>query len=187
MRSGRSRRLTLKSSHGPDHRQQQWSTMTHNVLSCVFLLGSLAFGQFPPPALEEPAAFDSSDILADQILKSKVPVLIDFWATWCMPCRMLSPTIEDIRKRYTGKIKVMKINVDVNRKISAYFRVSAIPAVFFVKDKAVVLLLAGLRPREDYEAAIKQVLQTKPAPADTTKQKQPSATSVPSAPALKKQ
>jgi thioredoxin 1 len=137
--------------------------------------------------MEESAAFDSSDILADQILKSKVPVLIDFWATWCMPCRMLGPTIEDIRKRYTGKIKVMKINVDVNRKISAYFRVSAIPAVFFVKDKAVVLLLAGLRPREDYEAAIKQVLQTRQAPADTARQKQPSAAPASSAAGPKQQ
>jgi thioredoxin 1 len=156
--------------------------MTHKVFAFVFLFGTLAFGQFPPPAMEEPAAFDSSDLLADQILRSKVPVVIDFWATWCMPCRMLSPTIEDLKKKYVGKIKVMKINVDVNRRISNYFRVSAIPAVFFVKDKAVVLLLAGLRPREDYEAAIKQVLETGPAPADSAKHKQPSAAPVPSAP-----
>lgn len=146
--------------------------MTFKPFAMLGILCSLAFGQFPPPIMEETAPFDSSDIIADQLLKSKVPVLIDFWATWCMPCRMLGPTVEDLKKKYAGKIRVMKINVDVNRKISSYFRVSAIPAVFLVKDKAVMLYLQGLRPKEDYESAIKQVLEMKPAPADSTMQKQ---------------
>ncbi len=132
----------------------------------------MAFGQMPFPGDEAGAPFDSSDIMADQILKSKIPVLIDFWATWCMPCRMLGPTVEEIKKKYSSKIRVMKINVDVNRKISAYFRVSAIPAVFLVKDRTVVTYLQGLRPKEDYESAIVQVLQMKTAPPDSSAQKQ---------------
>lgn len=145
--------------------------MTFKPLAVVLFLYVLAFGQFPPPVMESKAPFDSSDIIVDQLLKSKVPVLIDFWATWCMPCRMLSPTLEDIRKKYAGRIKVMKVNVDVNVKVSAYFHVSAIPAVFFVKDRAVVLYLQGLRPKEDYESAIQQVLTMKPSQSDTAAQK----------------
>ncbi len=61
----------------------------------------MAFGQMPFPGDEAGAPFDSSDIMADQILKSKIPVLIDFWATWCMPCRMLGPTVEEIKKKYS--------------------------------------------------------------------------------------
>jgi thioredoxin-like negative regulator of GroEL len=67
----------------------------------------------------------------------------------------------------------MKINVDVNRRISAYFRVSAIPAIFFVKDKAVVLYLPGLRTKDDYENAIKTVIAMKQEPPDTAQQKPP--------------
>jgi thioredoxin 1 len=139
----------------------------------VTLLNTLVFGQFPPPVMQENTPIDSSDILADMILKSKTPVLIDFWAPWCMPCRMLGPIIEEMKKKYAGKIKVIKINVDASRKISAYFRISSIPAVFFVKDKAVVLHIPGLRTKEDYEKAIKEVLAMKTAPADTSAQKQP--------------
>jgi thioredoxin-like negative regulator of GroEL len=91
-----------------------------------------------------------------------------------MPCRMLGPTIEELKKKYAGKIKVMKINVDVQVRIAAYFRVSSIPAVFFIKDKAVVLYLPGLRPKEDYEKAITEVLAQKPQQPDSTQQKQPS-------------
>jgi thioredoxin 1 len=147
--------------------------MTYKIFLVVGFLCALAYGQFPPPVQEEKAPFDSSDIIADIILKSKVPVLIDFWATWCMPCKMVSPTIESLKKEYAGKIKVMKINVDVHRKISAYFRVSSIPAIFFVKDRAVVLYLPGLRKKEDYVSAIKQVIALKPTPADSASRKEP--------------
>jgi thioredoxin 1 len=143
---------------------------------CIVIIAAcaaLAWGQYPSRFAVEKEQFDSSDILADQIVKSKVPVLIDFWATWCMPCRMVSPIIEELKKEYTGKIRVMKINVDVNRRISAYFRVSAIPAIFFVKDKAVVMYLPGLRSKEDYENAVKSVLVMKPELPDTSQQKQP--------------
>jgi thioredoxin 1 len=154
------------------------------MTKCIMIVAAcaaLAWGQaWAPPAPPrygvEKLPVDSSDILADVIVKSKVPVVIDFWAPWCMPCRMLTPTIEELKKKYAGKIKVMRINVDVNVRISAYFRVSSIPAVFFIKDKAVVLYLPGLRPKEDYEKAIAEVLVLKTAPPDTAQQKQPAQT-----------
>jgi thioredoxin 1 len=154
--------------------------MTFKPFAIVLLLSGLAFCQFPPPVSEDNAPFDSSYILFDQIIKSKVPVLIDFWAVWCMPCRMLSPTIETLKKKYAGRLKVMKINVDVDRKLAAYFSVSAIPAVFFVKDKVVVLYLQGLHPVEDYESAINRVLNMKPAKPDTTARKSKQGPSSPS-------
>jgi thioredoxin len=120
---------------------------------------------------EEKLPFDSSEIFADKIVKSELPVLVDFWASWCMPCRLLTPTIEALKKKYSGKIKVMKINVDVHRKIAAYFRVSSIPAVFFIKEKSVVLALPGLRPKEEYEKAIDEVIKLKVPPQPEKKEK----------------
>jgi thioredoxin 1 len=114
--------------------------------------------------------------LADRIVKSDVPVLIDFWAVWCAPCRMLSPIIKELGKEYEGRVKVMKINVDVHRQIAAYFQVSSIPAVYIVKDRAVVKYLPGLRRKEDYRAAVEEVLamdKGKQGPAKEPKEDRP--------------
>jgi len=159
------REKSLEGSGNP----RKWRTMIYKSFVFIGVLCYFAFGQFPPPVMEETPQFDSSDIMADAILHSKVPVLIDFWATWCGPCRMLGPTMEEIKKEYGCKIKVMKVNVDIHRKLSAYFRVSAIPAVFLVKDKTVVSYIQGLNPKEVYENAIKKVLTPQP---DTSSQKE---------------
>jgi thioredoxin 1 len=104
------------------------------------------------------ATRDSSQAIAERIIKSEIPVVIDFWATWCAPCKVLSPMIEEIAKEYDGKVKVMKVDVDVHRQIAGYFGVRAVPSVFIVHNKAVVQKLAGLQPKEAYVTAIEQVL-----------------------------
>jgi thioredoxin 1 len=119
------------------------------------LTAMLAWGQ---PGAPGAAAADSSQAIADEIIESDIPVLIDFWAVWCAPCRHLEPIIKSIKKEYAGKILVKKINVDVHRQIAAYFRVSSIPAVYIVKDKTVVRCISGLRPKEAYVNAIDEVL-----------------------------
>jgi len=142
------------------------------IVTLILLYFKISFAQFPYMGSQQAInAFDSSDIMADIIIKSKIPVLVDFWASWCGPCRILSPTIEELSKKYAGKIKVLKINVDVHRRIAAYFRVSAIPAIFLVKDKTVVNYLPGLQPKDEYEKAIKAVISQKSIPADTSQKK----------------
>jgi thioredoxin 1 len=131
-----------------------------------------AFGQYGPGGGDGPMPFDSSDIIADRIVKSSVPVVLDFWAAWCRPCRMLAPIIEDLKKKYAGRIKVIKIDIEAHRRIAAYFRITSIPAVFIIKDKAVVQYLPGLQDKSAYEQAVKEVLKPEPprpkAPLDST-------------------
>ena len=134
----------------------------------LFAIVASVSGQFGYGGGDAPMPFDSSDIIADRIVKSNIPVMLDFWATWCMPCKMLGPTVEELKKKYAGRIKVIKIDVDANRRIAAYFRVSSIPAVFFIKDKAVVQYIPGLQPKNAYEQAIAEVLKPK-APAQSAK------------------
>lgn len=135
---------------------------------------------YEPPPMEMP--FDSSQTIADRIVNSPIPVLIDFWAVWCGPCRMLNPIMEEMKKKFAGKVSFEKINVDVHRSISAYFRVSAIPAVFIVSNKTVVNYLQGLQPREAYEKALQNVLHPatgKPTGDTLSKQTQKNAVQKP--------
>src|SRR5437764_3310219 len=68
-----------------------------------------------------------------EVINSDVPVLVDFWAEWCMPCRLLAPTIEKLAKDYSGKVKVGKLDTDSNRDVSSKYGISAIPTVILFK------------------------------------------------------
>ncbi len=93
-----------------------------------------------------------------EVLKSEQPVLVDFWAEWCMPCRMLAPTIEKIAKDYDGKVKVGKVDTDSNRDISIKYNISAIPTVILFKGGEVVQRFVGLRQEKDFKEAIDQAV-----------------------------
>lgn len=85
----------------------------------------------------------------EEVLSSDIPVLVDFWATWCGPCRMLSPTIEEIAEEYEGKIKVGKVNVDEAPALAENFGISVIPTLIVFKNGEVSETSVGVKPKED--------------------------------------
>jgi thioredoxin 1 len=89
-----------------------------------------------------------------EVLKSSQPVLVDFWAEWCMPCRMLAPTIEKIAKDYAGKVKVGKLDTDANRDVAAKYSISAIPTVILFREGQVAQKFVGLRKEQEFKAAL---------------------------------
>ena len=89
-----------------------------------------------------------------EVMKSEVPVLVDFWAEWCMPCRMLAPTIEKIAKEYAGKVKVGKVDTDSNRDTALKFSISNIPTVILFKGGQAAQRFVGLRPEKDFKEAL---------------------------------
>ena len=90
----------------------------------------------------------------EEVLKSSTPVLVDFWAEWCMPCRMLAPTIEKIAKDYAGKVKVGKLDTDANRDVATKYSISAIPTVILFKDGQVSQKFVGLRKEAEFKDAL---------------------------------
>ena len=91
----------------------------------------------------------------EEVMRSDIPVLVDFWATWCGPCRMLAPIIEEIAKEYAGKVKVGKVNVDEQRELALQFGVSSIPTVMVFQNGEVKETSVGYRPKEEIEALLK--------------------------------
>ena len=84
-----------------------------------------------------------------EVLGSDVPVLVDFWATWCMPCRMLAPVIEEIASENEGKIKVGKVNVDENPDLARKYRVMSIPTVLVCKNGELTATSVGVDSKEN--------------------------------------
>ena len=92
------------------------------------------------------------------VLQSDIPVMVDFWASWCAPCRAIAPIVEEMSNEYAGKVRVAKMNVDENREVSTKYGIMSIPAVFIFKDGEVVEQIIGLRQKEDYVKAIESHL-----------------------------
>ncbi len=82
-----------------------------------------------------------------EVVDSEVPVLLDFWASWCAPCRMLSPTIDSLAEDMTGQIKVGKVNVDEQPELAAAFRVSSIPMVALTKGNTIIMQTVGVQSK----------------------------------------
>jgi thioredoxin 1 len=93
-----------------------------------------------------------------EVLKSEKPVLLDFWATWCAPCRMIAPTIEALAEEMSDKIKVGKVNVDEQQELAAAFKIMSIPTLTMTRGNTVILQSVGVKSKEalkkDIEAKI---------------------------------
>ena len=93
----------------------------------------------------------------NEVLNSDQPVLVDFWAAWCGPCRVVGPTIEELAEQFDGTVKVGKLNIDENPQSPSGFSIHSIPAVLLFKDGQVVETLVGVQPKERYEQALQKV------------------------------
>ncbi len=83
-----------------------------------------------------------------EVLNSDMPVIVDFWASWCGPCKMLAPVIEELAKELDGKVKVGKVNVDEQNELAAKYQIMSIPTVLLFKNGEVAATSVGVRPKE---------------------------------------
>lgn len=93
-----------------------------------------------------------------EVLKSPMPVLVDFWAPWCGPCKAMLPIIDEVTKQYEGKVKVVKMNVDENTDVPGKHNVMSIPTFLILNKGEVVDSFVGARPKEDMVARLDKVL-----------------------------
>jgi thioredoxin 1 len=108
-------------------------------------------------ASEHVAEFTDANF-EEQVIKSDRPVLVDFWAEWCQPCRMLTPTINKLATDYGAKIKVGKVDTDANHGIAAKYGINSIPTVILFNGGKVEKKLVGLRKEQDFKDALDAVL-----------------------------
>ena len=96
------------------------------------------------------APTNTSDSTFDQdVLKSDVPVLVDFWAPWCGPCRMVAPVVEDLAEEYDGRVKFVKLNTDENPMVASRYGIRSIPTLLVFKGGQQVGQIVGFRPKGD--------------------------------------
>ena len=91
----------------------------------------------------------TDETFSEQVLKSSLPILVDFWAIWCGPCRMVAPIVDELARENEGKLKVMKLDVDENQNTSMAYGVMSIPTLILFKDGKPVERIVGFRPKGD--------------------------------------
>ena len=100
----------------------------------------------------------TDDNFDTEVLKSNLPVLVDFWAEWCGPCKMIAPIVEEIASDYAGKVKVGKVNVDFNNQVAMQYGIRGIPALLVFKSGAVANQIVGAVPKNNITQILDEVI-----------------------------
>lgn len=105
----------------------------------------------------------TQDNFENEAVKSATPVLVDFWAEWCGPCKMISPVLDELAGEYQGKVKIGKVNVDEYQDLAAQFKVTAIPTLLVFKNGQVAEQMVGAKSKRDLKASLDRALAMAPA------------------------
>jgi thioredoxin 1 len=108
--------------------------------------------------MSKPEEVDANSF-EETVLKADKPVLVDFWATWCKPCLMVAPLIDELADEFEGKIKFVKVDVDANQKVAANYGVMSIPTMLIFKDGEPVTNITGARPKKELKKNLESVLE----------------------------
>jgi thioredoxin 1 len=100
----------------------------------------------------------TSQTFAKEVLESSVPVMVDFWAAWCGPCKMIAPALDELADEYVGKARIVKVDVDSEQLLAGQFNVRSIPTLLLFKQGQVVEQIVGARGKNDFKASIDRAI-----------------------------
>ena len=100
----------------------------------------------------------TKDSFEKEVMSSEIPVVLDFWATWCGPCRMLAPVLDDLAEKYGDRVRFCKINVDDEPELAARFGIASIPTLLFLKNSALSTKSVGYRDKGELEKILRELL-----------------------------